>query len=79
VPAVVATAWFGSTGASALLVFSQVVLSLQLPFAIAAAAVHHAAQALGELAFGPGWRRCCGAARPGGVAEPVDAARPLTA
>ena len=34
VPAVVATAWYGSAGASALLVFSQVVLSLQLPFAI---------------------------------------------
>ncbi len=35
VPAVAVTAWYGSAGASALLVFSQVVLSLQLPFAIA--------------------------------------------
>jgi len=34
VPAVVATAWFGNVGANSLLVFSQVVLSLQLPFAI---------------------------------------------
>ncbi|MEO8835370.1 MAG: divalent metal cation transporter, partial [Caldimonas sp.] len=34
VPAVVVTAWYGSTGANALLVFSQVILSLQLPFAI---------------------------------------------
>nr|HET7859613.1 Nramp family divalent metal transporter [Caldimonas sp.] len=34
VPAVAVTAWFGSSGANALLVFSQVVLSLQLPFAI---------------------------------------------
>ena len=34
VPAVLVTAWYGSSGASALLVFSQVVLSLQLPFAI---------------------------------------------
>jgi manganese transport protein len=34
VPAVAAVAWFGSSGANALLVFSQVVLSLQLPFAI---------------------------------------------
>jgi manganese transport protein len=34
VPAVVATAWFGSSGANSLLVFSQVVLSLQLPFAL---------------------------------------------
>jgi manganese transport protein len=34
VPAVFVTAWFGSTGANSLLAFSQVVLSLQLPFAI---------------------------------------------
>ena len=34
VPAMVATGWYGSSGAGALLVFSQVVLSLQLPFAI---------------------------------------------
>jgi manganese transport protein len=34
VPAVVVTAWYGSAGATSLLVFSQVVLSLQLPFAI---------------------------------------------
>jgi len=34
VPAAAATAWFGAGGASGLLVFSQVVLSLQLPFAL---------------------------------------------
>jgi manganese transport protein len=34
VPAVIVTAWFGNAGANSLLVFSQVVLSLQLPFAI---------------------------------------------
>jgi manganese transport protein len=34
VPAVVVTAWFGNAGANSLLVFSQVILSLQLPFAI---------------------------------------------
>jgi manganese transport protein len=33
-PAAAATAWFGAAGASGLLVFSQVVLSLQLPFAL---------------------------------------------
>jgi manganese transport protein len=33
-PAAAATAWYGGQGASALLVFSQVVLSLQLPFAL---------------------------------------------
>lgn len=34
VPAVAVTAWYGSDGANSLLVFSQVILSLQLPFAI---------------------------------------------
>ncbi|MGZ8259222.1 MAG: Nramp family divalent metal transporter [Caldimonas sp.] len=34
VPAVAVTAWSGSSGANSLLVLSQVVLSLQLPFAI---------------------------------------------
>ena len=34
VPALAATAWYGESGANSLLVFSQVVLSLQLPFAI---------------------------------------------
>jgi manganese transport protein len=33
-PALAAAAWFGTAGASKLLVFSQVVLSLQLPFAL---------------------------------------------
>jgi manganese transport protein len=34
VPAVIVTAWYGSSGANSLLVFSQVILGLQLPFAI---------------------------------------------
>ncbi len=34
VPAIVVAAWYGNAGANSLLVFSQVVLSLQLPFAI---------------------------------------------
>lgn len=53
VPAVVATAWYGSAGASALLVFSQVVLSLQLPFAIVPLLMFTTRRkCLGELAFG---------------------------
>ena len=53
VPAVVATAWYGSAGASALLVFSQVVLSLQLPFAIVPLLMFTTRRKhLGELAFG---------------------------
>jgi manganese transport protein len=54
VPALVATAWFGSAGASALLIFSQVVLSLQLPFAIVPLLLFTTRRkALGEFAFGP--------------------------
>ncbi len=34
VPAMLAVAWYGNAGAGALLVFSQVVLSMQLPFAV---------------------------------------------
>jgi manganese transport protein len=34
VPAVIVTAWYGSAGTNSLLIFSQVVLSFQLPFAI---------------------------------------------
>ncbi len=34
VPAAVVTIWFGASGAGKLLIFSQVVLSLQLPFAV---------------------------------------------
>jgi manganese transport protein len=53
VPAVIATAWYGSAGASALLVFSQVVLSLQLPFAIVPLLLFTTRRkALGNLAFG---------------------------
>ncbi len=53
VPAVIATAWYGSAGASALLVFSQVVLSLQLPFAIVPLLMFTTRRKhLGDLAFG---------------------------
>jgi manganese transport protein len=34
IPALVATAWYGESGIAKLLIFSQVVLSLQLPFAV---------------------------------------------
>jgi len=34
VPAVLVVAWWGDSGAAKLLVFSQVILSLQLPFAV---------------------------------------------
>jgi manganese transport protein len=34
VPAAIVTIWFGAKGTAQLLIFSQVVLSLQLPFAI---------------------------------------------
>ena len=53
VPAVAAIAWFGSSGASALLVFSQVVLSLQLPFAIVPLLLFTTRRKhLGAMAFG---------------------------
>lgn len=55
VPAVIATAWYGSTGANALLVFSQVVLSLQLPFAIVPLLWFTTSRKhLGAFAFGRG-------------------------
>lgn len=53
VPAVIATAWYGSEGATALLVFSQVVLSMQLPFAIVPLLMFTTRRnALGALTFG---------------------------
>jgi manganese transport protein len=53
-PAALATAWFGSRGASALLVFSQVVLSLQLPFALVPLLMFTTRRRyLGVHAFGP--------------------------
>jgi manganese transport protein len=53
VPAVIATAWYGNEGASALLVFSQVVLSMQLPFAIVPLLMFTTRRnALGALTFG---------------------------
>ena len=53
VPAVVVTGWYGSAGASSLLVFSQVVLSLQLPFAIVPLLLFTTRRRhLGAMAFG---------------------------
>jgi manganese transport protein len=53
VPAVIATAWYGSAGASALLIFSQVVLSLQLPFALVPLVLFTTRRShLGDHAFG---------------------------
>jgi manganese transport protein len=53
VPAVIVTAWYGSSGANSLLVFSQVVLSLQLPFAIVPLLLFTTrAKVLGRYAFG---------------------------
>lgn len=55
VPAVAVTAWYGSAGANSLLVFSQVVLSLQLPFAIVPLLVFTTRRKhLGSFAFGRG-------------------------
>jgi len=54
VPAVAVTAWYGSSGANALLVFSQVVLSLQLPFAMIPLLLFTTRRRyLGAHAFGP--------------------------
>ncbi|MFL6626501.1 MAG: divalent metal cation transporter, partial [Vitreoscilla sp.] len=53
-PAALATAWFGARGASSLLVFSQVVLSLQLPFALVPLLLFTTRRRhLGIHAFGP--------------------------
>ncbi len=53
VPAVAVTAWCGETGANSLLVFSQVVLSLQLPFAIVPLLLFTTRRRhLGDFAFG---------------------------
>ncbi|MBC7682308.1 MAG: Nramp family divalent metal transporter [Ferruginibacter sp.] len=53
VPALLAIAWFGSAGAGALLIFSQVVLGLQLPFAVFPLLWFTTRRKhLGDLAFG---------------------------
>ena len=54
-PAAVATACFGQDGASTLLILSQVVLSLQLPFALVPLLLFTTSRRhLGAHAFGPG-------------------------
>ena len=54
VPALVATAWYGNEGAGALLIFSQVVLSLQLPFAVVPLLLFTSRKKyMGQMAFGP--------------------------
>ena len=53
VPAVFVTAWYGSAGANSLLVFGQVVLSLQLPFAVVPLLLFTTCRKhLGAFAFG---------------------------
>ncbi|HZV92397.1 MAG TPA: Nramp family divalent metal transporter [Caldimonas sp.] len=53
VPAIAVIAYYGSAGANSLLVFSQVVLSLQLPFAIVPLLMFTTSRKhLGEFAFG---------------------------
>jgi manganese transport protein len=52
VPAMFAVGWYGSEGANAMLIFSQVVLSMQLPFAIIPLLLFTTRKDfLGELAF----------------------------
>jgi manganese transport protein len=53
VPAIAVTAWYGSAGANSMLVASQVVLSMQLPFAIVPLLMFTTSRKhLGALAFG---------------------------
>ncbi|HEV7575499.1 MAG TPA: Nramp family divalent metal transporter [Caldimonas sp.] len=53
VPAIVVIGWYGSAGANSMLVFSQVILSLQLPFAIVPLLLFTTRRRqLGRLAFG---------------------------
>ena len=53
-PALIAVAWGGAEGANALLIFSQVVLSLQLSFAVAPLLLFTTRRKyLGDHAFGP--------------------------
>ena len=53
VPAIAATAWYGADGASRLLVLSQVVLSVQLPFALVPLLLFTTSRRyLGAFAFG---------------------------
>jgi manganese transport protein len=55
VPAAVVTIWYGAQGSAKLLILSQVVLSLQLPFAIVPLVMFTAnRQKMGEL-VAPRW------------------------
>jgi manganese transport protein len=55
VPAAIVTIWYGEKGSAQLLIFSQVVLSLQLPFAIVPLVMFTAdRRKLGEL-IAPRW------------------------
>src|SRR5215468_3207606 len=54
IPAVIATAWYGESGTARLLVFSQVVLSLQLSFAVVPLVLFTSdRQKMGEFANAP--------------------------
>jgi manganese transport protein len=55
VPAALVTIWYGESGTAKLLIFSQVVLSLQLPFAIIPLVMFTASKAkMGEF-VAPRW------------------------
>jgi manganese transport protein len=58
VPAALVTIWYGARGTGELLIFSQVVLSLQLPFAIVPLVMFTADRnKMGEL-IAPRWVTC---------------------
>ncbi len=55
IPAALVTIWYGESGTAKLLIFSQVVLSLQLPFAIIPLVMFTASKAkMGEF-VAPRW------------------------
>jgi manganese transport protein len=57
VPALVTVVIYGDRAGGSLLVFSQVILSLQLPFAVIPLIVFASdGQRMGRLAIGPGWK-----------------------
>jgi manganese transport protein len=55
VPAAIVTVWYGESGTAKLLIFSQVVLSLQLPFAVAPLVVFTADRSKMGLLVAPRW------------------------
>ena len=71
IPAAIVTIWWGAEGTAKLLILSQVVLSLQLPFAIVPLVMFTGRPAvMGEL-VSPAWLRGLGASEQGGPAAPI--------